>query len=30
MVKDLKANVFPERDVRYLATGLQGKEVMVA
>jgi cytolysin-activating lysine-acyltransferase len=30
MVKDLKAKVFPEREVRYLATGPQGKQVKVA
>ena len=29
MVKDLKANVFPGREVRYLATGPQGKDVKV-
>lgn len=29
MVKNLKAKVFPEREVRYLATGPQGKEVKV-
>ena len=30
MVRDLKANVFPGREVRYLTTGPQGKKVKVA
>jgi cytolysin-activating lysine-acyltransferase len=30
IVKDLKANVFPQREVRYLMSGVQGKQVKVA
>ena len=30
MVKDLKANVFPDRDLRYVQVGVRGNEVRVA
>jgi len=30
MVKDLKANVFPDRELRYVQVGVQGNEVRVA
>ena len=30
MVKDLKANVFPDRELRYVQVGVRGNEVRVA
>jgi len=30
MVKDLKANLFPDRELRYVQVGVRGNEVRVA